>query len=868
MSYVLLIVLGTVLFFTPYFRGLFFDSDFYWVSLVVMACFLAWAVYAYIKKKTVTGIYGVIFLIPVMYVLAFLTAESTSYNFDNLFRWLAYACFFVMIVEMRKDIKVAKWIPNVFQVTGIAIALFSFLGYLGWIEYKDIVLSDRLSGPFQYPNTFAAVMGTYWLYSLMMTIRNSADLKEKILYSVSLVLFGTTFLLSFSRGALIVLPVAWFIGLILLGSKAQWMLILYTVLSVLLSVLTMVLADGNAWLALLLLILCSVVPAAVTFWLSKRGAEESLKVKFLEKHGRWLTPVAILVIGALLVLDLLNQGLVYRVLPDSLQKQVSSINLETGSVLGRMSFYEDALCISQHYPLLGAGGEGWRILYAQYQTEPYLSNEIHNGYLEVLLNIGIIGSAVFLIVFALLMIAMFKGRARQDSTNGKVAITGMISGAIMLFIHAFLDFNFSFGSYWFILLWLLAMAVPVEGKLFNLKLKPGSDQVSKDVALGCKIAIVLLVLVGVFFNARVYAASTKAKINNRMTIHEVVDRFESAFGLNPYNVTYGMNLASLYAQWYANTQDESMKQKAIDIINKVIKLEPNNSRVLYSAGEIYLRWMDWDQAIAYMDQAISKEPFEVQFYNGTIPLKQQLGVRYADDAEKSRAYLESAVADYETYEEWYNTFKDTYLPDKRNIELDRQTYLSAARAYAKLGQTDRALSVLEPYHPVLDEGIMDAESKQVLVDSFEIMSLGEVLSQYSDRTIIVSVRGTAARRLTADTISMLQTMGSSIDQLAENGSYIAVISGGKLIQEEINNNGDASLTNQTANSKLKELIGTHEVAIYSAGKDYGDKSTILIDGVDYSHNHRGMNIGVFDQEMALIGTIYFDTHVSEVRVTL
>jgi len=866
MSYVLLVVLGALMFFTPYFRGLFFDTDFYWVSLVVMVCFLAWALYAYIKKKTITGIYCSIFFIPIMYVLAFFTAESPASNFDNLFRWLAYACFFVMLVEMRKDVKAGKWTPYIFQATGLALALFSFLGYLGWIPYKDIVLSDRLSGPFQYPNTFAAVMGAYWLYSLMMAIRHSAPLRERVFYSASLVLFGTNFLLAFSRGALIVLPVAWLIGLILLRSKSQWMLILYTLMSGLLSLLTMVLADGSAWIALLILILCSAVPAAVTYWLSKRGTEESFKVKLLEQHGRWATPVVILVIGALLVLDLMNQGLVYGVLPDALQKQISSINLETGSVLGRLGFYDDALRISQHYPLLGAGGEGWRILYVQYQTEPYMSNEIHNGYLEVLLNIGIIGSAVFLIVFALLITAMFKGRARQDTAAGQTAITGMISAAVMLFVHAFFDFNFSFGSYWFIILWILAMAVPVEGKLFNLKLKLGNDALAKYAALASKVAIVLLVLAGIFFNTRAYAAASKAKINNRMTVNEVVDRLESAFGMNPYNVNYGLNLASLYAQWYANTQDESMKQKAIDIVDKVIKLEPNNSRVLYSAGEIYLRFMEWDQAFAYMDMAISKEPFEVSFYAATIPLKQQLGARYADDADKSRGYLESAIADYEKYESWYSTFKDQYLPDKRIIELDQQAHLAAARAYAQLGQTDRALAVLEPYSPVLDEGILDAESNQVLVDSFEIMSLGEVISQYSDRTIIMSVRGTAVRRLSAETINTLKTMGSSIDQLAENGSYIAVISRGKLLQEEINNNGDVTLTTQNANSRTNELFGTHEVSIYSAGKDYGDKSSILIDGVEYSDNHRGMNIAVFDQEMALIGTIYFDTHLSEVRV--
>jgi hypothetical protein len=113
---------------------------------------------------------------------------------------------------------------------------------------------------------------------------------------------------------------------------------------------------------------------------------------------------------------------------------------------------------------------------------------------------------------------------------------------------------------------------------------------------------------------------------------------------------------------------------------------------------------------------------------------------------------------------------------------------------------------------------------------------------------------------------MLKKMGSSIDQLADNGSYIAIISGGQLLQELIDNNGDVTLTNETANSRVRSLFGSHEVTIYSAGADHGNQASIQVDGAEYSRNNRGMNIAVFDRDMALVGTIDFDTHLSEVRV--
>ncbi|GFR39179.1 hypothetical protein PRECH8_24750 [Insulibacter thermoxylanivorax] len=869
MNYFLLIVLGAIMLFTPYLRGLFFDSDFYLVALVVMACFLVWLTASLITKKKLTGTYFTIFLVPFMFVLAFITAESPAHNFDNLFRWIAYACFFVMIVEMRKERKINKRLPYIFLVTGIAIAIFSYFGYLGGIPYKDIIVSDRLSGPFQYPNTFAAVMGAYWLYSLIMTIRTSLRAEPgagKYLYSASLVLFGTTFFLAFSRGALIALPIAWFIGLVLLRTKEQFKYIIYTLLSGVLSILAMVMSDGQAWLALLVLIASSAVPAVVELFWSKRDTSDSLKHAQLDRHGRWLIPAVILVVGVLLVLDLFNQGLVYRVLPASMQQMVSNINLETGSALGRMGMYDDAWEISLDYPILGAGGEGWRVLYGQYQTEPYLSNEIHNGYLEMLLNIGFLGFAVFLLVFGFFAVILFRERSGKEFNAEKIAVTAAISGLAIIFIHAFLDFDFSYGTFWFIALWLLAMSVPVEGLRWT-RAAQLMNKLGKAGPIAGKAAVTLFVLVVFIFNIRVMAASSQTKISSAMSVDQVVDRFESAHALNPYNVNYGISLASIYTQFYMYTGDEAIKQQVVEVLDKVVRMEPNNAKVKYSAGEMYLRLGDWERAVAYMDEALSMERFNVQFYNGLIPLKQQLGQIHADDEMLSKQYYQAAIDDYEKYLAWYEEFRDVYIPDKRTITITREAHIAAAKSYAELGFPEQAMAILQPFHPVLDEGIWDTETEQLLVDTFDILTLPQVLQQYNDRVMILSVRGSATRRISEEALEILKGMNSSIELVEDHGSYIAVIYEGKIIEEYMNNSGDVTLTHEQANAAFKKLIGSRRVEIYSAGKEFGDRSSIKIDGIEYSRNKRGLNIAVFDKEMTVIGTEYFDTHVSDVRVT-
>ena len=64
-----------------------------------------------------------------------------------------------------------------------------------------------------------------------------------------------------------------------------------------------------------------------------------------------------------------------------------------------------------------------------------------------------------------------------------------------------------------------------------------------------------------------------------------------------------------------------------------------------------------------------------------------------------------------------------------------------------------------------------------------------------------------------------------------------------------------------------EIYGIH-YSIVSAGYLVGNRSSIGIDGTEYSKNVRGMNIVVYDlKEKRVMESISFDTCSSEMRVT-
>src|SRR5690606_37347501 len=121
-----------------------------------------------------------------------------------------------------------------------------------------------------------------------------------------------------------------------------------------------------------------------------------------KSYYRFIVPMLVVVIGTFVWIDIQNHGAIYRQLPTSFQERITNINAEASSALARAKMYEDAWKMSKDAPWLGLGGDGWKSLYTSYQSEPYLSNEIHNGYLEVLLNTGWIGFSLFAFVFLFL----------------------------------------------------------------------------------------------------------------------------------------------------------------------------------------------------------------------------------------------------------------------------------------------------------------------------------------------------------------------------------------------------------------------------------------------------------------------------------
>lgn len=872
MRWLMLSILAAIIMTAPYQRGLFFNNDMYIYEIIIMICFLVWGISTLWAKDDANTIkFLPLFAIPLFYSLEFFFAESMKYNFDNLLRWLTYCAFFVLLVWTRSHSIINRWASYLFLLSGALLSIFSFLGSIGWIQYQDIMLDNRLTGPFQYANTFSAVMGAYLLYSLFTLIKGQQDKLTIVLCSFPLTFYVVDFILAYSRGAFLVLPLVWFAGLLFLQFKEQLKLLAYTAYVFLVSGLIYLLSDHIAsWFKFITLLIAASLMVLICIWGGGNKARVLLSKwnnqVFLLRYGRAVVVAAVVCLFVLLIVDIAKHGFVYNMLPDTMQNRLSDINLKTSSVVGRASMYRDAMNISLDHPF-GIGGGGWKILYSSYQSTPYLSNEIHNGYLDILLSIGWFGFLAFVSIFTWLGVIIFRGRREAASKSFSVRPFPTLLALSVLAIHAILDFDFSYGVYWFLALWLLASLIPVNYvDLTETTRKTNKKKVQKiklTPQIGIRIAVLFFVLIGLIYAIRFYFA--KEAINLAKG-NITVDTFESAFSKDPYNINLGINLAEVYRQIYISTQDKKWKEQIDILAEKMERLEPRNPSLYYQLSSLNGQLGDGEKAISYIDKAINYEKFNVKLYEYSIDLKRQIASQYIEEgkAEQGEKLFESAVNDYNNYKEWYQKVSDKQVPDMRNIHLSRNANLAAAKSYLGLNRPDEAFAIVNRYNPVVDEGVLDEVKGTLLSSSFDFITLDEVLSQSREHIVIITLRDEATAKLPTSFKESMTTMGSAINGLKYRGSFAAVVADRRVLAEQINNDGEVQLTPSNA-SEAEQLL-KQPFSIKSAGLFFGNYSSINVNGKEYSPNKRGLNFAIFDRNMNFLYSMNIDTHESDIKV--
>ena len=182
--------------------------------------------------------------------------------------------------------------------------------------------------------------------------------------------------------------------------------------------------------------------AEVLFLVATMGLRRRHKKKRESRHVRpWLRSAAVKAGLALTLIVAMFVGVVLLGGEEALSRIVGSVNTDDPTT-GRTHFWSVTVDIIKSHPLLGVGLGAFGVVYTGYDTRNgiYRLEQVHNDYLQVLCDGGIIGAAIGLFFLVSLFRMGFQRRESRDDFRRGVA-TGALAGCFAVLIHSFFDFT-------------------------------------------------------------------------------------------------------------------------------------------------------------------------------------------------------------------------------------------------------------------------------------------------------------------------------------------------------------------------------------------------------------------------------------------
>jgi O-antigen ligase len=488
----------------------------------------------------------------------------------------------------------------------------------------------RLHATFQYPNTASAYLGAGYLALLGVTLeeRKTEGLNFLASFLAFLALAGTFF--TYSRGGLLLLALVLLFLLFFFPQKLRAGLfsgILATVLPfvILLPFLERFLR------ALQPLPFWGILLVGAFASASFRGLLEPLERRLKEwPEQKFLTFIGVLfaAVASLFALAV-HFGLV-----GGGATRLLDVSLRTRNVWERLIFYRDGLKIFALRPFSGWGGGGWEALYFSVRSFPYFTRSTHNFYLQVLIEGGLVGITLLVLLLFFLFRAS-SGAFRQSPTPW----VGMLAGILAFgFLHGFVDVDFNLGAYQ-LGVWFLA------GCLVQNFLEERKKRVVLSPLLPGMVCLLFFVLSFLLIPSEHFKTLGDSFAQDKKW-DEAVSFLKGASRFEPWNPEIHYALSQALRQKFLLKRQEALRQWAIEEGEKALRLAPRNAAILEHVGILYAERGDFERALPLLKKAVESNPFELSHYLNLAWVCHYAGKYFLekDEREKAVFFLKEGVA--------------------------------------------------------------------------------------------------------------------------------------------------------------------------------------------------------------------------------
>lgn len=472
-------------------------------------------------------------------VISLVFCKNINLFFDGFFVYLTVLIFYLVFISLDN----IKLYNALVYIIGISACIF--------IIFQGLVLKKRVDGNLAYANTYGLVL-------LICLYVNELKSRDKF-YSIIQWIAILGILFTESRGTFIYLIIFVILDYIIeLKRKKEPRVVINFCTAVLLYILYKYLGFGIVF----------VLPV---FYISLYYIYDKLSLKIKMR-------VSIISIGILIVwlstLFFTNAGLNIR---------ISSINFTSGSLQERIIYYEDALKYIIKNPL-GSGINSF--VYNQYKSQSafYDVKYIHNSFLQVCYDLGVLGLAAFVFIFLYGVYLILK--FEEELKVIKIALL------LTIYLHSLLDFDFSFSTIFIIVI----MIISSLHRSRDFKLKA-----SLKLALagfGILVSVYVLVINSFLLLGDIYA---KKDMNKSIYLYQINKKIAIK------NPDVYVSIAQVY-------RENNMLKDCLNNLKLAEQINPEESRIRLNIAFTYEKLGDVYNTIKYYDLVLKDEKYYSEIY--------------------------------------------------------------------------------------------------------------------------------------------------------------------------------------------------------------------------------------------------------------
>ena len=155
------IAVAILLFYPPYFRGLFFATEMLTTHLATSAVFLLWCISSLRKKDMAVRIGPLDWLVlgyAVVYCLSIIGAVDTRQAMSGALKALNYSIIYFLVAQITIDMKIFKNWLVVLYASSVGVALIGIGCATGYVNYPAGFDGQNITSTLQYTNATSAYM--------------------------------------------------------------------------------------------------------------------------------------------------------------------------------------------------------------------------------------------------------------------------------------------------------------------------------------------------------------------------------------------------------------------------------------------------------------------------------------------------------------------------------------------------------------------------------------------------------------------------------------------------------------------------------------------------------------------------------------